>query len=93
MAFESDGHVLKRTVPIYQNKQDPVKGIVYVGEGGLGVKQRNPKKDRWFLRSPGYATSKHHVMTLEVTPSRMIYTVDLPDGTVFDKMELLPRKR
>jgi hypothetical protein len=64
-----------------------------VGEGGLGVKQRNPKKDRWFLRSPGYATSKHHVMTLEVTPSRMIYTVDLPDGTVFDKMELLPRKR
>jgi hypothetical protein len=93
LAFESDGHVLKRTVPIYRNTQNSTKGIIYVGEGGLGVKQRNPKKDRWFLRSPGYATSKHHFMTLEVTPSRMIYTVDLPDGTVFDKMELLPRKR
>lgn len=93
MAFESDGHVLKRTVPIYRKKENATKGIVYVGEGGLGVKQRNPVKDRWYLKSPGYATSKHHVMSLEVTNSRLIYTVTLPDGKIFDRMELSPRKR
>lgn len=92
MAFESDGHLLKRTVPIYKNKEDPNKGIVYVGEGGLGVKMRNPK-DRWYLRSPGYNVAQHHVMSLEVTPARMIYTVELPDGRIFDKLELFPRKR
>ena len=93
MAFESDGHVLKRTLPIYKKKHNPTKGIVYVGEGGLGVKQRNPKKGRWFLQSPGYATNLHHVMTLEVTDSRLIYSVNLPDGKVYDKMKLFPRKR
>jgi len=92
MAFESDGHVLKRTVPIYQNKEDPVKGIVYVGEGGLGVKMRGPK-DRWYLRGSGYNESKHHVMALEVSPKQMTYTVELPDRKIFDKMVLKRRRR
>src|SRR5690606_950534 len=40
VVFESDGHVLKRTAPVYQGKVDHERGITYVGEGGLGVKLR-----------------------------------------------------
>ena len=42
IALESDGHCMKRTAPIRHGKKDPT-GIVYVGEGGLGVGQRK----RW----------------------------------------------
>lgn len=63
LVCEADGHNIKRTVPIRGDKQDPT-GIVYIGEGGLGVPQRVPKKDRWFLRSPGLADQGHHVHVL-----------------------------
>ena len=63
--FESDGHTLKRTVPIYQNKRNDQKGIIYMGEGGLGVEQRKPKHaNEWYFQSPGYAKSKHHFFVL-----------------------------
>ena len=39
----------KRTVPIRDGKKDPT-GIVYVGEGGLGVGQRKPDGNRWYIK-------------------------------------------
>ncbi len=72
LVFESDGHAFKRTVPIKHNKKHP-DGTIYVGEGGLGVKQRIPMRQfMWYLRSPGYAVSLHHIFILEVKDHEMI---------------------
>ena len=61
LALESDGHVFKRTVPIRADAAD-ARGTVYLGEGGLGVAQRKPRSDRWYLEAPGRAASAHHVL-------------------------------
>lgn len=65
VAFESDGHVFKRTPPIREGKLDET-GIVYVGEGGLGVPQRRPRQDDWWLKE-GVTAAQHHVHYVELT--------------------------
>ncbi len=61
LALESDGHAVKRTVPIRAEAEDPT-GVIYIGEGGLGVPQRDPNSDRWFLQGPGMSGKSHHVV-------------------------------
>ncbi|MDG1985346.1 MAG: metallophosphoesterase family protein [Planctomycetota bacterium] len=68
LVLESDGHSVKRTVPIRAEKVDP-SGVIYIGEGGLGVPQRTPKSDRWFLQEPGMSGKSHHVVLLEFGPA------------------------
>ncbi len=94
VVFESDGHVLKRTAPIYGGKVDHEKGITYVGEGGLGVKIREPEKaNAWYFQAPGYAVSEYHVFVMEVTPEAMHLNVQLMDGRIFDRMTFYPKQR
>ncbi len=64
LVIESDGHTLKRTVPIMDSMQNP-RGVVYIGEGGAGVKQRIPAVDRWYLQPPGMAMSALHIWRLD----------------------------
>ncbi|HSI74678.1 MAG TPA: hypothetical protein VK957_02235 [Lunatimonas sp.] len=64
LAAEADGHCLKRTVPIKGGKHDP-DGVIYIGEGGLGVPQRETDNTRWFVQEPGMATSGHHVFVID----------------------------
>ena len=90
LVVESDGHVIKRTVPIRNEKQDPT-GIVYVGEGGLGVPQRKPKSDRWYLQKPGMTGAGHHVMRVTFGKTKMDYEVVLLDRKQADKHQFLPR--
>lgn len=73
LAFESDGHVYKQTVPIYQDRYDEQRGIIYVGEGGLGVRQRTPDTSRWYLKGSGFAVAAHHVQVLTATPTQLLY--------------------
>lgn len=87
---ESDGHVLKRTLPIRNEKHDPT-GIVYVGEGGLGVPQRAPIS-QWYLEPPGMATSAHHVQIFSVSPTKLVYEAKELDGTVADSYTFQPRR-
>lgn len=61
LVAESDHHALKRTVPIYQEKHDPERGITYIGDGGLGVPQRKVDASRWYLQGPGMTAEAHHV--------------------------------
>lgn len=82
MVFESDGHALKRTVPIRNDKLDET-GVVYVGEGGLGVKQRTPQADRWYLKAPGMSMSGHHVQIITYGPE-LTYEAVLMDGSIAD---------
>ncbi|MBT3637933.1 MAG: metallophosphoesterase family protein [Opitutae bacterium] len=90
LAVESDGHVIKRTVPIRNEKKDPT-GIVYVGEGGLGVPQRKPKSDRWYLQKPGMTGAGHHVMRVTFGKTKMDYEVVLLDRNRADKHQFSPR--
>ena len=89
---EADGHVMKRTVPIRDQIQDP-DGVVYVGEGGLGVTPRLPKVERWYVKPPGKATSGLHVQVLTFSPKALRVRAILLDGSVFDDFSRKPRNR
>lgn len=91
LVCEADGHAIKRTVPIRDGKQDPT-GVVYIGEGGLGVGQRTPRKDHWYLQSPGKVGKGHHVQLLSVSPERLEYRAILLGGKVFDEHVLEARE-
>lgn len=86
LACEADGHCIKRTPPIRGSGFDPT-GVVYIGEGGLGVGQRTPKAGRWFLDSPQAKVGRgHHVHLLTFTPDSLtIRVILLEDGKVFDE--------
>ena len=86
LVCEGDGHTIKRTVPIRQGKIDPT-GIVYVGEGGLGVPPRQPKPQRWYLQSPGMCDSGNHVQRLKFTEDRLTYECVLLSGEILDRWE------
>lgn len=90
VVLESDGHVLKRTVPIRDGRHDPT-GIVYVGEGGLGVPQREPG-DAWYLQPPGMATSAHHVQLFSFSPDELKYEAIAMDGAIEDTYVFEPRR-
>ena len=92
LVAESDGHVLKRTLPI-RNGQYSEDGIVYVGEGGLGVPQRRPDMSRWYLKPPGMAARGHHVQRLSFSKRELLYEAIGLDGKIADSHHFLPRQR
>lgn len=76
MVCESDGHVLKRTKPM-RDGEEADDGIVYVGEGGLGVDQRTPNGADYLAMSD----SAHHIQLLTFRPDRVVYeAITLDDG-------------
>jgi len=85
LVCEGDGHNIKRTVPIRNFKVDPT-GVVYIGEGGLGVGQRSPKKNRWYLSPNGAKTGVgHHVQLITLDREQLSYRVVLLSGEIFDE--------
>lgn len=92
LALESDGHVIKRTVPI-RNEQKDTTGVVYVGEGGLGVGQRQPKIDRWFINPEegAYAGQGHHVMLIAADVKMLTIETIGMDGRVLDESVIQAR--
>lgn len=84
LVLESDGHCIKRTVPIRGDKE-ATDGIVYLGEGGYGAPQRDPKLDRWYLQGDNaFAGKGDHVMMLEFTPDTVNYSALLSTGDIVD---------
>ena len=92
VVLEADGHTLKRTVPIRHEMADPT-GVVYLGEGGLGVPPRKPKMDRWFIQSPGMAGSTNHVWKLSFSKEALKAEAILLDGKIADSYLAKPRER
>jgi hypothetical protein len=91
LVCEGDGHNIKRTPPIRNQRIDPT-GVVYIGEGGLGVGQRTPKEGRWYLEGPQAKTGVgHHVQVLTFDREQLTYRVVMLDGEVFDEHKLLAR--
>tara|TARA_R110002049_G_scaffold4601_5_gene32380 strand:+ start:533352 stop:534572 length:1221 start_codon:yes stop_codon:yes gene_type:complete len=91
LVCEADGHNIKRTVPIRQNKPNET-GIVYIGEGGLGVPQRTPKLDRWYLQSPGMADQGHHVFVLTFKEDKLEGKCVLLGGKIRDEFQRAVRQ-
>jgi len=92
LALESDGHCIKRTVPIRNGKMDPT-GVTYIGEGGLGAPQYHPKNDRWYLKG-GLVDRGNHMMILDFQPSHIGIDVMLLNGSILDSFKLQkPQKR
>lgn len=92
LSIESDGHCIKRTVPIRDGKKDPT-GVVYIGEGGLGVGQYKPKVDLWYLADGGYVSRGHHVMQLDFSADEMKIETILLNGDVVDPYVMKARKK
>jgi hypothetical protein len=91
LVCEADGHNIKRTVPIRGNEQDET-GIVYIGEGGLGVGQRTPKSERWYLQPPGMSDTASHVFVLTFETDQLKGTCVRLDGTIADRFTRNPRR-
>lgn len=91
VAFESDGHTIKRTAAIRGDKPDET-GITYIGEGGLGVKQRTPDPERWYFKG-GTTGSASHVQKVTVTKETLTVETILHNGKVFDTWQGKPRQR
>lgn len=92
LVCEADGHAIKRTPPIRAMKVDP-QGVVYIGEGGLGVGQRTPKTKRWYLQDTAKACGTgHHVHLLTFRDQQLDVRVVKVGGKLFDEFTLSPRK-
>lgn len=88
LVMEADHHSLKRTVPIYQDKENAEKGIVYIGDGGLGVPQRDPDTTRWYLQAPGMTSNGHHVHLIEFTDEMIKGTAIGLERKILDQFEI-----
>lgn len=92
LGYESHDHALKRTVPIRASAVDNKAGIVYIGDGGLGVPQRKPDTSRWWLQSPGFAKSEHHVHSMRFGKDAMHVQAHGIDKSILDDFTLKPRE-
>jgi acid phosphatase type 7 len=84
LALESHDHALKRTVPILDHAEHP-DGVVYIGDGGLGVPQRNPDATRWYLQGEGMTRPVHHVHVLTFGPETLQGVAYSLGGDVLDE--------
>ena len=64
------------------------RGVIYLGEGGLGVKQRTPKFHRWYLNQGGLAASKHHFMAAHIDPDELEVKVIDDTHATFHQLRL-----
>jgi hypothetical protein len=91
LVCEADGHCIKRTAPILGDRIDP-RGVVYIGEGGLGVEQRSPRQGLWYLdHASAKVSSGCHLHLLQFDQQAIHGTVLMMDGAVFDEFSIEPR--
>jgi acid phosphatase type 7 len=76
-------HALKRTTPIRNAAPDP-EGIIYIGDGGLGVSNREVAGDRWYLRAGGMAASIDNVHLIRYRQTRIDVQAVGRDGEILD---------
>ena len=92
LVYESHDHALKRTLPIRSHAPDLKNGIVYIGDGGLGVPQRTPDTTRWWLQPPGFAKSAHHVHTIHYGKEAIHVKAHGMDGEILDDFVVKPHE-
>jgi len=61
-AFEHHDHAYKRTHPLYQGHIDAIRGVLYLGDGGWGVKHpRHPKSPKQLGYLARTAQARHFI--------------------------------
>ena len=84
-------HALKRTVPILAEKPNP-EGIVYIGDGGLGVPMREVDASRWYLQNPGMTESIFNVHLVEFSSEQIHIRAFGMQGDILDEF-IIPADR
>ncbi len=84
-------HALKRTAPILRGAPD-AEGIVYVGDGGLGVSSREVDPDRWYFQAGGMTKSIDNVHVLRFTHDVLEVRAWGRDGDLLDEF-MIPHDR
>jgi acid phosphatase type 7 len=82
-AFENHEHAYKRTHPLLNGFMDP-KGVVYIGDGGWGVrKARKPRRvnEKKFLAK---TESSRHFLIVDVEQNKQTVRAIRDDGTEID---------
>ncbi|QDU83795.1 Calcineurin-like phosphoesterase [Planctomycetes bacterium Pla163] len=93
LVFESDGHCIKRTLPIRDGAVDPT-GVTYVGEGGLGVPQRKPNPSHWYFADGAFTGRGHHVTLVTASAESLhveTHVLRESDHTLEGAMTLIER--
>lgn len=90
LAMESNGHTLKRTPPMRGGEvAEDGRGTIYIGEGGLGARQRSPdseERERRWTRPPGGFTMRaDHVWKVRVDEREVSVEAILADGQTVDR--------
>lgn len=85
-------HSLKRTLPIL-NLEPNAEGIVYIGDGGLGVRPRDVDPTRWYLNSPGMAESIYNVHLVQYTHDYIHVEAIGMDGALLDSFSIPADRR
>jgi len=84
--FEHHDHAYKRTLPLYQGRFDPERGILYLGDGAWGVERpRNPYSPRarpYLARSE----AKRHFLLVTIDKKGRRYEAIDGNGKTFDKI-------
>lgn len=91
LVCESHDHALKRTLPIRDGEPDHENGIVYIGDGGLGVPQRTPDPTRWWFGAEGFTKPTHHVQMLEFGRESLRVRAFGMEGDTLDDFRIHPR--
>jgi len=84
-------HSLKRTIPIL-NLKPSAEGIVYIGDGGLGVRPREVDDTRWYFNPQGVAKSINNVHFIEYTSTHININAFGIDGSLLDNFSI-PKNR
>jgi len=93
LVLESDGHCIKRTVPI-RGEEEADDGVVYLGEGGYGAPQYKVKPARWYLQGDdAFVSTGDHFMMLEISRKTINYSTVLLGGEVVDSAKFKCRRR
>jgi acid phosphatase type 7 len=89
LAFEHHDHIYKRTHPLLKNKVHS-QGIIYLGDGGWGVKNmRVPKQDHLRKVYLYKTASIRHFIHVTLTPTSQHFKVMTSQGDILDQFERL----
>ena len=82
VALSGHSHFYERSRPLYGDQRWP--GILFVVTGAGGVQPSPAGKSR----STAFSASRHHFVTLRMTPTRMSFQAVGLDGQAFDQAEV-----
>jgi hypothetical protein len=82
VVFENHDHAYKRTRPLFGNKVDYTRGIIYLGDGAWGVDVRKVHPESWYLDKA--VEARHFILATLHGRSQQFQAID-EDGKLIDQ--------